>query len=259
MNHSTDNKEHTRINPKTKSSRIGANEIHIWTGKLDFSTNNLNLQTSSNLTESEKNKAKNIRFSKDRTQYLFSHDMLRVLIRLYGEPEAASSEFITNRYGKPFIQGSNIEFNLSHSGNIAMAAFSINIPLGIDVEKKRDDFDFMAIGKRFFTPKEYLHIESAKNPRDCFFRYWTSKEAIIKAIGQGLSTDLTSFSIPSENSKPHTITWANSHRESLTYKLIGLPISNGYSAALAYQTGSAEVEIKYFDLVLRDFYNLSKI
>lgn len=226
---------------------MGPNEIHVWSWLLDLEAESIKSEAVSYLTKSEKARADNFRFSSDASRYLLSHYMLRLLIEFYAGSECASREFTINQYGKPSIENSVFEFNLSHSGNVAVVAFSVNIPVGVDVEAKRSDFDYIAIGKHFFTSEESSHIESDKNPEDRFFQYWTGKEAIAKAIGQGLSIDLKSFSLQRESSKSPTVTWTDPSGVPLRFKLVELSMCKAYSAALAYKAGHQEITLMHGD------------
>jgi 4'-phosphopantetheinyl transferase len=80
-----------------------------------------------------------------------------------------------------------LEFNVSHSGSIAMLAFSRGRAVGVDVEALRDNFDHEAIARRFFSAEErrqFTDLPPAERYH-CFFRCWTRKEAYIKAHGAG--------------------------------------------------------------------------
>ena len=92
-----------------------------------------------------------------------------------------SIEFHEN--GKPRIFGVN--FNISHSGFKVVCAFANGVQLGIDIEKIEpknfDDFNSM------FSTKEWNSIQSAENPLQSFFWFWTRKESIIKALGWNLN------------------------------------------------------------------------
>lgn len=99
------------------------------------------------------------------------------------------------KYNKPYFEDQLIHFNISHSGDIVVCALS-DQEIGIDIEFIRnieiEDFKFI------MTEKEWGKIVKSSNKNDSFFDYWTQKEAVIKANGNGLATDLKSFEI-SEN------------------------------------------------------------
>jgi len=99
--------------------------------------------------------------------------------------------------------GSDVTFNLSHSGGIAMLAFTRRREIGIDVEQVRRDFDVEAIANRFFSAAEHAQLAElpAANRFEAFFRCWTRKEAYIKATGEGLSLLCINSTSPSRREK----------------------------------------------------------
>ena len=103
------------------------------------------------------------------------------------------------KYNKPYFDNDLIRFNISHSGDIVVCALSDEHEIGIDVEIVTDieieDF------KSNITEIEWNKIVSSNNIKDSFFDYWTQKEAVIKAHGQGLSIPLTSFEISDNTTK----------------------------------------------------------
>ncbi len=94
-------------------------------------------------------------------------------------------EYKIDEFGKPC--GEKVEFNFSHSGNIAVCAVSDN-PVGVDVEKIRDiDIN---IAKKKFSTKEYDFITNSTDPTNSFFEIWVKKESYVKALGKGLRIPL---------------------------------------------------------------------
>ncbi len=127
----------------------------------------------------------------------------------YGMVECDISEYniITTDTGKPCIQDSNIQFNLSHSGKYATAAFSDNA-IGIDIEAVRN-ID-LKLAKRCFSESERKHLESCGEPELEFFKIWTRKESLLKASGIGISTKLSEICVLNDtvtfNGTKYTIT-----------------------------------------------------
>ena len=83
--------------------------------------------------------------------------------------------------GKPHIpERPDFHYNLSHSGNWVVIAFG-ETPVGVDVEKIRQDTDTDALARRFFAPQEQRFLkESASDERQRFFEIWTKKESFLK-------------------------------------------------------------------------------
>ena len=97
------------------------------------------------------------------------------------------------KYKKPYFVNDTTQFNISHSGNMVVCAISPMHTVGIDIEIIHDidpaDFKFQ------MTPAEWEGITSARDQQRSFFKYWTQKEAVIKAHGMGLSIPLQSFEV----------------------------------------------------------------
>ena len=97
--------------------------------------------------------------------------------------------------GKPYVKDNLVHFNISHSGDWVLAAFSDN-EVGIDVEHIHNvNYD---IASRFFSPKEcndLFGITNEEERKSYFFDLWTIKESYLKAIGTGLTKPLNTFTI----------------------------------------------------------------
>ena len=98
-----------------------------------------------------------------------------------------------SKYNKPYLLNSEVRFNISHSGDIVVCAITDSNDIGIDIEKiyeiNVNDF------KSQLTAAEWKQLKSSDNTKNTFFKYWTKKEAVIKANGMGLSLPLNSFDI----------------------------------------------------------------
>ena len=90
-----------------------------------------------------------------------------------------------------------MEFNLSHSSELALLAVGHTHPLGIDLEffSARP---FQGIGQHVFSADEntQFHQLSPSIKPLAFFHLWSQKEAFIKAIGLGLAYPTQELSIP---------------------------------------------------------------
>ena len=90
-------------------------------------------------------------------------------------------------------------FNLSHSGCWALCAAASTQAVGVDVEQVRPDVEALDIAGRVFSPAEInaLQALSGEARTRAFFQCWTQKEALVKALGKGLSASLGRFSVAS--------------------------------------------------------------
>ncbi|MFZ4400324.1 MAG: 4'-phosphopantetheinyl transferase family protein [Bacteroidales bacterium] len=101
--------------------------------------------------------------------------------------------------GKPYLPNQNMYFNISHSGQWVLGAFS-DKEVGIDVELIREPN--YEVAKRFYSDIEIANLNAISDPelkKDYFFTLWTLKESYLKAIGTGLTKSLSSFTVITSN------------------------------------------------------------
>lgn len=119
------------------------------------------------------------------------------------------NKFQKDPYGKPYIQDSNLHFNISHSGNTAVCAFSKQ-NVGVDIEEINDLDTTMF--DNVFNDEEMQKINLEGTSK--FYEFWTIKEAVSKAIGKGLGIPLLDIKIKDE----HAI-YGNDEWQIESYKL----------------------------------------
>jgi 4'-phosphopantetheinyl transferase len=160
------------------------------------------------LSDDEKQKASSYCFKADSRRYIASRSFLRRLLGTQLGIDPQNIRFQYMPHGKPAItkeqNTEGLEFNLSHSGEIAICALSHNLRVGVDIEIKREVNGWERIAQRYFSEDELdalLNLTPAMRPT-AFLRTWTSKEAYVKALGLGLSYPLKEFSMRWSNSRP---------------------------------------------------------
>jgi 4'-phosphopantetheinyl transferase len=122
------------------------------------------------------------------------HALLRIELSKIMGIKAKSIKISQSETGKPYIADFDLTFSLSRTKN--MFAFVIgkhNQILGIDIEHIKPEIDYKNISLNYFSIEEQQSILSLKNDADqkrTFFEIWTRKEALLKALGVGLSNDL---------------------------------------------------------------------
>jgi phosphopantetheine--protein transferase-like protein len=98
-----------------------------------------------------------------------------------------------NSFGKPKLTGTpgEMHFNLSHSKGISALVFDQDHEVGVDIERIDRHFDYQPIVSRYFTEKENRFINDPDGDSiDRFYRVWTRKEALLKALGTGITRHL---------------------------------------------------------------------
>lgn len=106
------------------------------------------------------------------------------------------------KHGKPFakVDGrpSGVSFNVSHSGEHGLIGFAKREGLGVDLEVRAPGRDFDGIGRMVYGPRERLALSTAAGPEkaELFYRFWSLKEALIKALGTGFALNPSRFEVP---------------------------------------------------------------
>lgn len=171
-----------------------ADELHVWQVKLNESPVEFQIQC---LDQEELHRAERFINEAHRRRYLLAHFFLRSILARYLAIPAAKIVFFKQANGKPYIQSqANLQFNMSHSEDMALYAITQGREIGIDIEKINEQIDVLAIAARFFAADEYqsLKILPAEEQALKFYEIWSGKEAYIKATGAGLTRSLSQFS-----------------------------------------------------------------
>jgi 4'-phosphopantetheinyl transferase len=175
-------------------------DTHIWSAELDRFTSMMQW-LSTLLSSEEKNRSKHFIFNRDRNRFVVRHGLLRIILSHYIDIEPNCIEFVFGQNGKPALKGIvnnyDIRFNLSFSEGLCLFAITRCREIGIDIEFDGRSLDYDQIIHNFFAEKEkffFRHIDKNQK-KAAFFKLWTKKEALVKAIGIGLFFPFNSFSM----------------------------------------------------------------
>ena len=181
---------------------LDSRQVCLWTVRLEASEDNFR-RCFSWLSPDETARAERFRFPQHRRAYILGRAALRALLSGYLGSAIGQIQFIYGPQGKPSLAPEfhdvmcPLRFNASNSGDLAAYAFTTGCEIGVDIERYRALPDLEKIARRFFAPQEtaeLLELSSAEQPA-AFFHCWTRKEAVIKALGGGLSIPLDSFQV----------------------------------------------------------------
>ncbi len=114
---------------------------------------------SSLLSTEEMVRAERFRFLEHRQRFILSRGILRQILSQYLHQPAESISFTIGEQGKPYLQDNpiSLQFNLSHSADIAVYAFTLGNEIGVDIEKVDSEVNF-AVADRFFSESENQQI-----------------------------------------------------------------------------------------------------
>jgi 4'-phosphopantetheinyl transferase len=130
-------------------------------------------------------------FSRDQPRHrrAAAHSGLRRVLSDYlGEPPSAI-EIEVGENGKPRLPDGKLQFNLSHSGDLALIAVSGDRPVGVDVERVKTGRDFLALAERALDEEDAVAVrDAAVGDRSAvFYAAWVRHEARLKCLGAGLT------------------------------------------------------------------------
>ena len=156
------------------------------------------------LSDDERNRAARCVTATHRRRYVVSHGALRVLLADYVGVAPENIAYEIGAHGKPALAAVQrspalVEFNLSHSEDIALVAVARARPVGVDVQHWSPDVEHLRLAERFFSPRERDALRALADTSDGitagFFAAWTRKEAYLKASGDGIARGLQHFDV----------------------------------------------------------------
>jgi 4'-phosphopantetheinyl transferase len=176
--------------------------VHVWRVALD---DEARVQSSwSLLSAAERVRAERLQGAVLRRRFVISHGALRVVLAGYVDAAPSGLEFEAGVHGKPALGGeigarSGVEFNLSHSEDVALIAVARGRPVGVDVQRWSEDVEHLRLAERFFSLTERDALRGLSHAPELvmagFFAAWTRKEAYVKATGHGIARGLHHFDV----------------------------------------------------------------
>ncbi|NUT15300.1 MAG: 4'-phosphopantetheinyl transferase superfamily protein [Cupriavidus sp.] len=154
------------------------------------------------LAPDERARALAYRHARHCNGYIARRGLLRWLIGAYLHCLPEALRFTVSAFGKPVLQWpqARLAFSVSHTDGLALLAFARDCRLGVDVERRAGGPDLAEVanvpgfGRGIFSAQEARVLARARPASaDAFLGIWTRKEALLKALGTGLSADPTAF------------------------------------------------------------------
>jgi 4'-phosphopantetheinyl transferase len=176
--------------------------VHVWRVALD---DEAHVESSWRfLSPDEHARAQRLAQSVHRRRFVLAHGALRALLAGYLDAAPSAITYVVGAHGKPSLAAgdgvrASVEFNLSHSEDIALIAVARGQPVGVDVQHWSESVEHLRLADRFFSPHERDALRAltheAEQVAGAFFAAWTRKEAYVKATGYGIARGLHHFDV----------------------------------------------------------------
>jgi 4'-phosphopantetheinyl transferase len=174
--------------PETvRSAASLQDEVHLWVVDADAEAREAKRRRAAT-SVAERERAARFRRPEDGHRYLAAHGALRLILAGYLGWDPLALRFATGAWGKPFVEDTDIQFNLSHSGALALIAVARGRQVGVDVERLRPLADLEDVAARVCTAREREALAALAKPQRerAFLTLWTRKEALAKMVGEGV-------------------------------------------------------------------------
>lgn len=226
--------------PGPAAPALAEGEVHLWRVCLTASDTAL-ARFRERLGSEELGRVDRFIFPEHRRRSLIARVALRDVLARYAGRAPEKLEFEVAPGGKPYLSApsgrSEVQFNMTHSGELMLVAVTVRRELGVDVEQLRDRVARDRLAERYFAPQEAAELRSLPEAerREAFFRCWTRKEAYMKALGKGLALPLRSFCVPVRAGAPMRITTADEPCGVARWTLHDLTPAEGFVGALVVE------------------------
>jgi 4'-phosphopantetheinyl transferase len=173
-------------------SRLLPRDLQVWAAWLDV-TGEGPTKFWSTLSNQERERAARFASDRERARFVVARGLLRAILGSSLGADPQSLAFLYSAKGKPSLGGafatSGLQFNLAHSGGLAVFAIARDRMVGVDVEQLRPVPELSSVIARFFAPRECAEIKKLSGAKElrAFFQIWTRKEACLKATGEGIT------------------------------------------------------------------------
>lgn len=221
---------------------LGRDEVHVWRFSLSLSSDR-QAHLERTLSPDELRRAARFHAERDARRFVAARGCLRILLGRYARREPHALAFRYGRAGKPELSapatGGRLRFNLAHTGPVGLLAVTWERRVGIDVEAVRRVPELDGIVGRYFSSRERRELLELPpdRRREAFFRGWTRKEAIAKAVGDGLQRAFDRIEVPLVPLRRPTLLALPGDDAASAFVVEQVHAGSGLEAAVAVEAG----------------------
>lgn len=237
--------------PSTTVPALADDGVHLWRASLHADDARAT-QLAQLLAEDEAARAAKFVFARDRRRYVVARATLRRLLSGYLAVAPDAVGFAYEAHGKPILapplDDSGLAFNVSHSGDLAVFAFTRGRRVGVDVEFMRPLDDMHQVAATVFSPRELASFNALPpgQQHGAFYAGWTRKEAFIKALGAGMSYPLKEFDVTlAPHEAARLVTVARDPASVGNWQMVAFAPADDHAGALVVE--ATDVTVSFWD------------
>lgn len=233
---------------------ISPDQTHVWV--FDLGSPEHDYQFWEHFLSSEEiDRAEYYQFAADRLRFAARRGILRRLLGWYTGLDPAEIIYQVNPFGKLSLIKQTLAFNLSHSQDRIVFAFTLEKTVGVDIEQVRPLPHFSRMAEYWFSLEERASL-SALPPAlqlESFYHIWTQKEAYLKARGEGLSLSLKDFSVSADPNEPgKLLALRDAMDNACLWKMLNYIPETGWRVAVCVHS-QADISAKWYAPALAEF------
>ncbi len=221
--------------------KLSKGNVDIWQIPIDRQIGGLQSYRRM-LSPDEDERAVRFLSPKHRRRFIRARAVMRIILSRYIGVAADKIAFAYGAKGKPELSSEmgrpDINFNLSHSTDVAILAVAQNLRVGVDIEGVNPELAIDDLAERFFSAGEVRRLRElpvAQRVNE-FYACWTRKEAYTKAVGGGLSVPLDSFEVAFGPRVPAALLGATPlPDEANCWSIYDIAVPQGYRAAVSVE------------------------
>ncbi|HDR4423502.1 TPA: 4'-phosphopantetheinyl transferase Sfp [Bacillus cereus] len=216
---------------------LNENDCQIWWGRIsDLQSWHYNL-----LNDVEREKANSYHHSVDRARFIIGCVISRLVLGqiLSISPVQVPIDRICPvcklQHGRPQLREGMPQLSVSHSGEWVVVAFTQSAPVGVDVEQMNSNVDVMKMAEGVLTNIEIAQVMKLPDEQkiEGFLTYWTRKEAVLKATGEGLMILPVDITVSAPNDPPTLLAFKGREELVETTMMKDIRPSEDYMASIA--------------------------
>lgn len=221
-----------------------ASTVHLWHARFDWLADRYNAFEDM-LAAEERLRAARYMAETVRLRFVLARGMLRQVLAGYMDIIPNALRLAYSLRGKPFIPGSDLRFNLSHADGMIVLAITRGFEVGVDVERVRQMPEMATVARDNFSLYEQASLWSLPqvDQLPAFFRIWTRKEAVVKALGDGFAS-FGQFDV-NHDDPPRILRVENDDPN--RFSLAHLDFGVDYAGALCVEGAVPQIDIRSYD------------